>query len=157
MASLLQNPCLHVGMFSCVYSIPWWILTIWVNEVMRRTVIIDDVLATFVEVIFRVIFSFDSDSHMGGWNITNDRHPQDFISPDYMISWMYVTLALKPFSILYSVVKNYKKDDGTQDPEGGDVWQDVKECITPHSLDSCVCIIFKLALLSASFTCCSNM
>ena len=85
MAGLLQNPCLHVGMFSCVYSIPLWILTIWVNEVMRRTVIIDDVLATFVEVIFRVIFSFDSDSHMGGWNITNERHPQDFISPDYMI------------------------------------------------------------------------
>ena len=70
---------------------------------------------------------------------------------------MYVTLAFKPFSILYSVAENYKKDDGTQDPEGGDVWQDVKECITPHSLDSCVCIIFKLALLSASFTCYSNM
>ena len=42
------------------------VFTAFLDEFMRRTVIIDDVLATFVEVIFRVIFSFDSDSHRGG-------------------------------------------------------------------------------------------
>lgn len=156
MAGLLQNPCLHVGMFSCVYSIPWWIQTIWVNEVMRRTVIIDDVFATFVEVIFRVIVSFDSDSHMGGWNITNERHPQDFILPDYMISWMYVTLAFKPFSIFLMLWRTTRNMTEPKTLRVG-MFGKMLRSVLHHTVSIAVCIIFKLTLLSASFTCCSNM